>query len=240
MAGTTIIVGATGGMGSALARRLAARGVALHLVARDTVRLKPLAGETSATFDVADVLDSEALTKAVQAAEGPVEALVYAVGSIKLKPLARLSPDDFVADLALNALGAAIAIQAALPAMKGMHRRVQSSCFQAWPSGSQRKVATWLTTLAERYHHESGLIGTYLFDLNVELQPLLLGHLFGDRVSRRDARDPVQFTIRLDRHKQIIRHFNQTDFFRKGAEMDRELRRKNGIPPKDWWARWRR
>lgn len=33
--------------------------------------------------------------------------------------------------------------------------------------------------LAELYHRESGLLGAYIGDFNVELQPLLLGHLFG-------------------------------------------------------------
>ncbi|UJW84622.1 SDR family NAD(P)-dependent oxidoreductase [Devosia sp. SL43] len=118
MSGTIIIVGATGGVGSTLARRLSARGVPLHLVGRDAEKLEALAGATGATWAIADVLDTGALKAAVEASPGPVGGLVYAVGSINLKPLARLSLDDFATDFALNALGAAITVQAALPAMK--------------------------------------------------------------------------------------------------------------------------
>jgi NAD(P)-dependent dehydrogenase (short-subunit alcohol dehydrogenase family) len=123
--GTVVIVGGTGGIGSALARRLSARDVPLHLVGRDIARLQQVSAETGATFAVADVMDTQALVTAVQAASGPTAGLVYAVGSINLKPLARLSAEDFAGDFALNALGAAIAVQAALPAMKA-HAAISS------------------------------------------------------------------------------------------------------------------
>lgn len=118
MAGRIIIVGGTGGVGVALARRLSANGAPLHLIGRDGARLDQLAAVTGASSAIADVLDAAALSAAVLAAEGPVAGLVYAVGSINLRPLARFSAADFASDFALNAIGAAIAIQAALPAMK--------------------------------------------------------------------------------------------------------------------------
>ena len=43
---------------------------------------------------------------------------MYAVGSINLKTLGRLKRSDFLRDFELNALGAALAVQAALPALK--------------------------------------------------------------------------------------------------------------------------
>jgi len=55
----------------------------------------------------------------VQAEAGPrLSGLVYAVGSITLKSLARLTEADALRDYRLNALGAALAVQAALPALK--------------------------------------------------------------------------------------------------------------------------
>ena len=95
-----------------------------------------------------------------------------------------------------------------------------------------------LDALAEGYHRESSLLSCYIGDLNVELQPLLLGHLFGRRIVRRNAPDPAQFTIRLDRYKQIIRHFEGTEFFRNGARMERELRDRYRAQGKVRLHRW--
>jgi NAD(P)-dependent dehydrogenase (short-subunit alcohol dehydrogenase family) len=108
-----IIVGATGAIGSALARRLAAAGQNLHLIARDSAALAPLAGSLGAGFQLADVLDDAALQSAVVAAGPRVAGLAYCVGSIVMKPLRRASVADFAAAYALNVIGAARAVAAA-------------------------------------------------------------------------------------------------------------------------------
>lgn len=122
MAGTIIVFGATGGIGAAVTRALAAKGHALHLVARDEARLAALAGATKARFSVADVADGAALRKAVEyaasAAGGALKGLCYAVGTINLKPLGRLTEEDFLHDFRVNAAAPALAVQAALPALK--------------------------------------------------------------------------------------------------------------------------
>lgn len=118
MSDITIIVGGTGGAGSALARRLVAAGRKVHLVGRDPVRLQVLASELGATSAVADVLDAEALQAAIEAAGPSVAGLAYMVGSINLKPVSRLTDADFELDFRLNALGAVRSVQAALPALK--------------------------------------------------------------------------------------------------------------------------
>ena len=115
---TTIIYGGSGGIGSAIATRLADQGAAIHLVARDKDRLAAVADQTRATFTPADVTDLEAAATATEAAGDTISGLVFAVGSINLKPLGRLSEDDFLNDFRLNALAAANVIQAALPAMR--------------------------------------------------------------------------------------------------------------------------
>lgn len=118
MADTFLIYGGSGGIGSALARRLRDRGHAVHLVARDRGRLEALATEIGATFSVADVADRAAITAAAAAAGDRLAGLAYCVGSINLKPVARLTDADFVRDYELNALGAVRAVQASLSALK--------------------------------------------------------------------------------------------------------------------------
>ena len=118
MSDITIIVGGTGGAGSALARRLVAAGRQVHLIGRDAVRLQALASELGASSSVADVLDGDALKVAVEAAGPSVAGLAYMVGSINLKPVGRLTDADFEQDFRLNALGAVRSVQAALPALK--------------------------------------------------------------------------------------------------------------------------
>ncbi len=111
----TVIFGATGGIGSALARRLAAAGRALHLVGRDPAGLAALGKELNAGTSLCDVDDPDRIADVFSALGGPVDGLVYAVGSIDLKPLSRLERATFDAAYRRNALGAALAAQAALP-----------------------------------------------------------------------------------------------------------------------------
>lgn len=113
-----LIFGGSGGIGASLARRLSAGGHTLHLTGRDEAKLAAIASELGATFSCGDVQDDGFISSAV-AAVGPVlDGLAYAVGTINLKSLPRLSNADFIADYTINALCAANAIQAALPALK--------------------------------------------------------------------------------------------------------------------------
>ncbi|GGK36689.1 SDR family NAD(P)-dependent oxidoreductase [Salinarimonas ramus] len=117
MSARVLIWGGTGGVGSAAARALSAAGWRVHLAARDEARLAEVAREVDATgTSVADVGDPAAIARATEeasAGEG-LAGLVYAVGSINLKPFGKLTQEDFLADFRLNALGAAQAVQAAL------------------------------------------------------------------------------------------------------------------------------
>jgi NAD(P)-dependent dehydrogenase (short-subunit alcohol dehydrogenase family) len=117
MSGRVLVWGGSGGVGAATARALAARGYRVHLAARDETRLAQVAREIDAAgYTAADATDPAAIARATEeasAGEGLV-GLVYAVGSINLKPLAKLSEADFLADYRINALGAAQAVQAAL------------------------------------------------------------------------------------------------------------------------------
>jgi NAD(P)-dependent dehydrogenase (short-subunit alcohol dehydrogenase family) len=119
MSGKIVIFGATGGIGEASARRLHAQGRELHLVARNHDLLSPLASELGASFTLADLDEAGAFARvAEEAAQGAsLAGVIFAIGTINLKPLARLTRADFERDYLVNALWAAEAVQAALPAL---------------------------------------------------------------------------------------------------------------------------
>jgi NAD(P)-dependent dehydrogenase (short-subunit alcohol dehydrogenase family) len=112
-----VVAGATGGIGAALARRLAARGAEPFLLARDPARLAALGTELGAPWRAADVTDGPALKAALAEAGTPLRGLAFCVGSIVLKPAGRLTEADFLNAFRLNALAAAMAVQAAMPAL---------------------------------------------------------------------------------------------------------------------------
>jgi len=118
MAQKILIYGGSGGIGSAIGRILHARGVNLHLVGRDEERLAAVARELGATYTLGDVNDSTLFSRVAQDAGASLDGLVYAVGTINLRSLGRLTEADFLTDFGVNAMGAALAIQAALPALK--------------------------------------------------------------------------------------------------------------------------
>ena len=118
MAGPVVIVGATGAIGSAIARRLAAQGMALHLVGRDTAKLSALAGTLGATYAAADAMDGAALAAAVKAGGAELSGLAYCVGSIVMKPVRRATEGDYVDTFRLNAVGAALAVAAAADGLR--------------------------------------------------------------------------------------------------------------------------
>ena len=118
MARKILIYGGSGGIGSALGRVLRARGYDVHLTGRNEEKLAAVAAKLGANYTVGDVNDGSLFSKAVHDAGEPLDGLVYAVGTINLGSLLRLKEADFFNDFRVNALGAALAIQAALPALK--------------------------------------------------------------------------------------------------------------------------
>jgi NAD(P)-dependent dehydrogenase (short-subunit alcohol dehydrogenase family) len=126
-----LIYGGSGGIGSATARLLHARGVDLHLVGRDEEQINAIARELGATFTLGDVNDSSLFTLATEDAGAVLDGLVYAVGTINLRSLGRLTEADFLTDFRVNAMGAALAIQAALPALKKSERKASVVLFSS-------------------------------------------------------------------------------------------------------------
>ncbi|MGX6647819.1 SDR family NAD(P)-dependent oxidoreductase [Maricaulaceae bacterium MS644] len=105
---TTLIFGATGGVGSALARRLSKSGEDIFLSARDEDALKSIADELGAPSRVCDVLDTAEIEATVEAAaqEGALTGLAFCVGSIDLAPLRRTDRGMVRKTFELNAVSA--------------------------------------------------------------------------------------------------------------------------------------
>lgn len=121
MTAPIIVFGANGGIGEALARRLARAGAPLFLTGRSADKIGPLADELKARHGVCDVLDEAAVSAIVQEAgqdgEG-IAGIAYCVGSIDIKPLKATTDEDFIQVYRLNVLGAVNAVRAAEKGLK--------------------------------------------------------------------------------------------------------------------------
>ena len=117
---TTAVLGATGAIGSALSRRLLARGSTPWLIGRSKEKLEALSNELKgAPFTVVDVSEPTSISEALKDACPPdVNGLAYCVGNIVLKPFKRASPADYASCFNLHVIGAAEALKAVEPGMK--------------------------------------------------------------------------------------------------------------------------
>jgi len=103
-----LILGATGSIGSSLAKSLVNNGDEVHLVGRDESTLSALAGELNSTFTTCDMLEENFSDKILSdLEETPINGLAYCVGSIDLKPLKLIKKSDFMQSFNLNLVSAA-------------------------------------------------------------------------------------------------------------------------------------
>jgi NAD(P)-dependent dehydrogenase (short-subunit alcohol dehydrogenase family) len=111
-----LILGAAGGIGSALARQLHATGTPLMLAGRREAPLSELATALGAGHTVTDATSFAAIDAAVDATVarfGAITGIVNAVGSIILKPAHLTREDEFMATLQTNLVSAFGAVRAA-------------------------------------------------------------------------------------------------------------------------------
>jgi NAD(P)-dependent dehydrogenase (short-subunit alcohol dehydrogenase family) len=103
---TYLIIGAAGGIGTALTQRLAARGATLALVGRTAEPLAALAASTPGartyTADARDLAQLEAAVTQATTDLGPLTGIVNLAGSIVLKPAHITSADEFADVIAQN------------------------------------------------------------------------------------------------------------------------------------------
>ena len=102
-----VILGATGSIGSSLAKKLVESGEEVHLVGRDDNSLSELANNLNSSFTVCDVLEENFSEKILNdLKDGPINGLAYCVGSIDLKPLKLTKKSDFMQSFNLNLISA--------------------------------------------------------------------------------------------------------------------------------------
>jgi 3-oxoacyl-[acyl-carrier protein] reductase len=109
--GIYLFVGGATGIGRASIDRLVSSGHEVVALVRDVGRLSGVAGVEAREFDPVKLEPPAGLPERL-------EGLVYCPGSIRLKPVARMTVGDFEEDLRINLLGAVPVVQAALGALK--------------------------------------------------------------------------------------------------------------------------
>ncbi len=102
-----VVIGGSKGIGSAIVKSLVETSQVVNIS-----RSVPLLSHTNLTHFSCDILSDE-LPEIDQ-----IDSLIYCPGSINLKPISRLSLDDFRTDYEINVISAVKAIQHFLPALK--------------------------------------------------------------------------------------------------------------------------
>jgi short-subunit dehydrogenase len=118
-----LIVGATGGIGATLARKLAVNGHKLVLVARNADNLSNLAGELACPSlivptDITNPTQVETLMEKIVSHYGRLDVLVNAAGAGVMKQYNKITPEDLDKMLDLNLKGSFYTCQAAANVMK--------------------------------------------------------------------------------------------------------------------------
>lgn len=116
-----LIFGASGAIGSAVARRLSAQGAHLVLVGRSREPLVELADEVAGVPIEADARDFEQVAEAFSEAEslpGILRGTVCCVGSILLKPAHLTSEADFQDTIATNLTSAFATVRSGARALR--------------------------------------------------------------------------------------------------------------------------
>ena len=103
MAGKILIFGATGAVGSSLAKLLSDSSKEIHLIGKNEEEVSKLSEQTGGSSSVVDVTDPGFIDKIetdIQSTD--IAGIAYCVGSIDLKPINLVSKKDYLKSLDLN------------------------------------------------------------------------------------------------------------------------------------------
>jgi len=109
---TYFVIGGSSGIGLQVVNDLAAEG---HRVYATYYTHETLSSLNHVSYHALNVLDEK---PSLDFLPDIIDGLMFCPGSINLKPFARISPNDFMADYQLQVIGAIKVIQEALPKLK--------------------------------------------------------------------------------------------------------------------------
>jgi short-subunit dehydrogenase len=237
-ADVVLVTGATGGIGAAVAERLAADGQRLVLTGRSSARLQALAlrleQQGAASHGIAaDLLDPAAPARLVDEAVrwgGGLGGLVCCAGGARFTFLERFCGDELEEALRLNVISVAALVRRALPHLvrrPRSHVVIVSSLAVAEPPGLERGTA-YLPSKAAAAHFAAALLEE-VRDRGVGVTTILPGltdtamvpdRLGFDRrtlIAPRSVADAVSFALRAGPdvcvtqiHLKPQRHFHRT------------------------------
>ena len=103
MTGKILIFGATGAVGSSLAKLLNENSISTHLIGKNEEEISKLSEETNGSYSVADVTDPSFIEKIDSDLKNiDIAGIAYCVGSIDLKPINLVTKKDYLKSLELN------------------------------------------------------------------------------------------------------------------------------------------
>ena len=112
-----LIFGATGVIGSNLAKQLYDSKQDIHIVGRNEEEIKSLSEKLECSYSVADVLENNFIDK-IKSEINEIKGIAYCVGSIDLKPLRMVTEQDFNKCMKLNLYSAVEAIKGCQESLK--------------------------------------------------------------------------------------------------------------------------
>ncbi len=118
---TYLVLGGTGGIGTALCRRLASLGARLVVVARIAERLNTLANDLDALAYPLDATDFDGVDTCFSAAtqhHGRIDGIVCCIGSLLLKPAHTTTEVEWVDTISANLTSAFAAVRSGARCMR--------------------------------------------------------------------------------------------------------------------------
>ena len=98
-----LIFGATGSVGSSLAKLMKNGSTSCHLIGKNTEEVSKLSEETGHSYSIVDVLEENFIEKVEKdVSEFEIAGIAYCIGSIDLKPINLVSKKDVMKCFSLN------------------------------------------------------------------------------------------------------------------------------------------